>query len=39
VYGSIRSMSFASTSKKFDSAAYIERYAPDTPRPRSRASR
>lgn len=43
VYGAIRSMSYASTSKKFDSARYIRRYGPRvaTARatPRSRASR
>jgi deoxyribodipyrimidine photo-lyase len=36
VYGSIRSMSYASTSRKFDSARYIERYGV---RPESLASR
>lgn len=47
VYGTIRSMSFASTSRKFDAAAYIEQHgsADDLTtfhrlmRPRSRASR
>lgn len=29
VYGTIRSMSFASTSRKFDSASYIEQYGRD----------
>ena len=42
VYGAIRSMSFASTSKKFDSAQYIARYSPRPAlwaTPRSRGSR
>jgi len=29
IYGTVRSMSFASTSKKFDAAAYIEQYGSD----------
>ena len=33
VYGTIRSMSFASTSRKFDSARYIERFYPRSTTP------
>jgi deoxyribodipyrimidine photo-lyase len=39
VYGTIRSMSYASTSRKFDSARYIAHYNPDAATPLFRESR